>query len=83
MVNRSSLCLSAFQTSHIHNRFNGCFLIECSIFIAECSELENEFLCDDGTCMYLEGKCDGEVFCDDGSDERDCGKHSSVGMNYC
>ena len=33
---------------------------------------ENEFRCNDGTCIRSEFKCNRRADCQDGSDERDC-----------
>ena len=33
------------------------------------------FSCNDGNCVELLWKCDGDDDCDDGSDERNCSKY--------
>jgi hypothetical protein len=40
------------------------------VFIFQCSE--NEFGCEDGSCVLLEKRCDEIRDCDDQSDEKDC-----------
>ena len=33
---------------------------------------DDEFTCDDGSCINMSLKCDASVDCEDGSDEKDC-----------
>lgn len=42
------------------------------IYFHSCTE--DEFECNDETCISLSWKCDRQVDCKDGSDESDCGK---------
>ena len=55
----------------------------CNLFSnsVDCDS-DNEFVCENGECIDLDWKCDGEKDCYDGSDEskRLCG-HSVVHMN--
>ena len=47
-------------------------------FIGYCQE--GEFNCTSGICINASWKCDGDIDCDDGSDEQSCRKleHSAV-----
>ncbi|GBM44382.1 Low-density lipoprotein receptor-related protein 4, partial [Araneus ventricosus] len=45
----------------------------CCVFSAgEAACRDREFRCDDGLCINVDWKCDGENDCDDMSDEREC-----------
>ena len=41
------------------------------VSMSPCNVDGDEFLCGNGQCMSREWKCDGEIDCDDGSDEGD------------
>lgn len=52
--------------------------LKICLSIVACDELDesNQFRCDDNSCISKSLKCDGEVHCPNGEDERqhECGK---------
>ena len=52
----------------------GRFSLHSGHFVALIScEGPERFQCNDGECINANQKCDGNIDCEDGSDEADCG----------
>ncbi|MPC81232.1 hypothetical protein E2C01_075839 [Portunus trituberculatus] len=46
-------------------------MVSHSLALSQCAK-NDEFTCDDGTCIQINMVCDRRVQCPDGSDELDC-----------
>jgi len=50
--------------------------------VQECLASRGKFQCADENCIPASWQCDGDVDCDDGSDEAGCGKLPSHVMHH-
>ena len=56
----------------------------CCSFLDRTKCQDGEFRCDDGQCVTLRAKCDGDYDCDDHTDEtnKDCHEHHHQGKTF-
>ena len=63
------------QTTLLEISCNGSYRLLHSSFFIDAPCPSDKFQCDNGKCLGLHWKCDGDNDCGDMSDERDCRKY--------